>query len=118
MLDQAIEYYVAQLASIPPAEVAALVTSRANLDECFPGEINVAFGYYQALDPAERAMIKEKVANLTLRDVLETIATYNEALLATIEHLHDQGLPVIEYLDTQLARAKLLPTVFDAMLAR
>lgn len=116
MLDSAIEYYLARLSTLDIEDVQKLITSGRDLDQEFTDDITIAYGYYEGLTPAERNSVKQKATELTLQEVLEVIGRHNETFLDHLEQLIAQGLPVIDYLDRQLARAKLLPITFDNLL--
>jgi len=86
---------------------------KLNIDEQYPTEILLAFSYYETLTEKQRIGINYGINNISLSHLLNFIAMNNEKLLNYIEAVYDKDPTILDWLEYQIERIKLLIFSFD-----
>ena len=107
--------YGEMLARLSQDEIIDLVTNQRNLDEIYTDEMNILTGYYLASTDQERSSIKTELDKMEIGNLLEFIGENYPTLFDNIESIA-KTYEVALWLDTQLARAKLVPYALEEML--
>jgi hypothetical protein len=112
-----LDTYIDTLKDIRESDLRALVNKNANIDEVFHTEMVTAFGLYATLEENEKQVIRNEAKNVTIQEILGTLADLNSTLFDAVERMNKEKFPIVNWLGSQLNRFKAIPAAFDSLIA-